>query len=212
MGISDSGLAEMEVLVSTYPPLGRVTKLDSPYVGFLCVLVVDLHDAGDGWQVVLRYAPLGSDNWTEHSLAATNRSLFSARQNDGKHQLLFETEITINSASKFEISFRQNNADSWSTARGRNDGDLESVVLLVPQISLLNEKAHDLKAYVEELNSDLYYKLLDDGSDSGILSWLVEAPIAAASGDSPYMDQVMFGKPFGGNFLRYVRPKWWKMI
>ncbi|GJN82341.1 hypothetical protein PLIIFM63780_005881 [Purpureocillium lilacinum] len=62
---------------------------------------------------------------------------------------------------------------------------------------------HDIREYIPDINPELQSRLLDDGSKSTVKSWLIEASVDGAQGEWPHMTQVMFGKPFGGNFLRW---------
>ena len=136
------------------------------------------------------------------SFLPSNRSLFKpqAQQALGRAQLFFETKIRIATAIRFEIRFRQSSVESWTIAR--EDSSPDSIILLKPKSHHLNENSQDIEDYMEDLNPDLRTRPLDSGSNSGTISWIVEVPVAPARRETPHMEQVMFGKPFGGNFLR----------
>ena len=176
-------------LITCYPPLGQVTQT-TPHVVFSCVLNVD--DPNESWQVLLRCAPLGCDDWKDEELTRSESSHFQSEKS-GSGQLSFRGSINITTATRFEISFRQP-GETW-VITGQES-------ILLPDIQL-GEKSRDLGDYMKNLNPNLQSNLLDHGLQSGVMSWMVKIPVAAAQGDVPHMEQVMFGKPFGGEFLRY---------
>lgn len=176
-------------LITCYPPLGQTTKITSDGV-FYCVLNIDEADASR--KVWLRYAPIGSNDWEQKEMVRSEQRHFQSEQ-PGITQLSFEGTIHITTATRFEIQCK-GSAETWTTT------DVESIVL--PNIQL-GEKSRDLDDYMKNLNPNLQTSFLDHGSQTDVVSWMVKVPVAAANVDVPHMEQVMFGKPFGGKFLRY---------
>lgn len=194
------GSGKRQPIVATYPPLGVVTKLVATTVKFSCVLkdVVGIQDAT--WQVKLSYASIDSHEWEEHDLNPSEARFFQSRNRSHAREYyrVFEADIEILDAVRFRLSLRRNMGEPGIEV----GADTASESIMIPASKSYSKKSLSIHDYMQELNSELQSKLLDDGSNTGIVSWMVEAPVEAASGDSPYMTQVMFGKPFSGKFLR----------
>lgn len=187
-------------VVATYPPLGVVTKLTATTINFSCVLKDVLGSQDTAWEVKLFYTSIDSHEWEEHDLDPSEARLFEPCNRNNARELsrVFEANIEISDVVRFRLSFRQNFGEPWIEVGAHP----ESEGILIPAPKCHTKISLDIHHHMQELNPELRSKLLDDGSDTGVVSWMVEASVEAASGESPYMTQVMFGKPFGGQFLR----------
>ncbi|KAI0149272.1 raffinose synthase or seed imbibition protein Sip1-domain-containing protein [Pestalotiopsis sp. NC0098] len=190
-----------EPVVATYPPLGVVTKLTATTINFSCVLKDVLGSQDAAWEVKLFYTSIDSHEWEEHDLDPSEATLFEPYNRNSARELsrVFEANIEISDVVRFRLMFRRNLGAPWIEVGAHP----ECEGILIPAPKGQTKISLDLHHHMHELNPELRSKLLDDGADTRVVSWMVEAPVEAASGESPYMTQVMFGKPFGGQFLRW---------
>ncbi|KAH6653197.1 raffinose synthase or seed imbibition protein Sip1-domain-containing protein [Truncatella angustata] len=193
----------MQAEIFSYPPLGQVTKVTVPEVSFTCVLNLDLQCMTGDWQVLLRYTSIGSDTWQEDILTRSERHILKSQgqKDPTRIQLSFETKILITAAIRFETRARHGSKGAWITALG--DSKLDSIVTLADVTDSRNQKLLDINDYISDLNPELRSRLLGNDLKSNVTSWIVEVPVEAAQGEAAHMTQVMFGKPFGGEFLSW---------
>ena len=196
----------MEVAIACYPPLGQATEVAKPEVNFICILRSDGAKSGDKWEVLLRYAKLASASDQDVKLQQSSRLISSADKprNANRVEVSFETSIKIDGPIRFTISYRRDPSEAWVLYSPH--ADLDSVVLVGGGHTPAKDQ-HDIREYIPDINPELQSRALDDGYKSKVKSWLIEASVDGAQGEWPHMTQVMFGKPFGGNFLRYVALK-----
>ncbi|KAJ6780953.1 hypothetical protein PWT90_05380 [Aphanocladium album] len=189
---------EIKPIAATYPPLHRATSVLSSSVVFALDLAIGHvleQDVANNWDAQLRYCPVGSDLWQEVSLVRHPLPFLTSRSSTSPH-LSFSATVNLPAAVKFTVQFR-NDTGTWMTAG--HDGP-DSFIVPWDRSGLVSQ---DIDDYVQIMNPDLRITNLGDTKEPGAKSWLLEAPVLAADGDAPHMDQVMLGKPFAGEFLKW---------
>lgn len=196
------GIYKMPAMVATYPTLGQMTQLTTPQTNISCVLDVESEYVHEDWRVIFRYALISTHEWKENDLRHAQANLFHAQghKHTARNQILFEADIHITDAITFHFKITRGSEESWIVAT--EDPKLDSIILPPYRIQSCKNSRH-INDYILHLNPDLRVRpLISESESRGIDLWIVEALVEPAQGENAHMTQVMFGKPFGGNFSR----------
>lgn len=97
---------DVRATFASYPPLHQVTELKHSGVQFSFHLLLDAHHSQDNWDVLLRYAAIGTECWQEKRLARCNlpfRAAHTFRSGVGT-EVSFKATVHLHRAAKFTIS------------------------------------------------------------------------------------------------------------
>lgn len=206
--------ASMAANLSSYPPLGQVTKLRSGRVSVVALLEVPASRASEAWQVSLWHSQDGGD-WQEVDLqpvAPEEERSVAAFLQEGEPGLVgryFSTAaapLEVERSVHFTLKFRAGDAAEWRWIR--DEKDLHDGVLVVAASDGSTSLAgvdtegvdEDLGGIIKNLNASLVVRR-EASQSPGTKLWSIKAPVPAAKGeDSTYAD-VELGIPWGG-FLR----------
>lgn len=196
-------LLNMKAFVSSYPPLGQVTQIDTSTKLFTVLLAVDESRANEQWQVSLWHNTEGSD-WKENTLAqqveaSAHPTYLQRFSNEGLKYLCFTAPLSITQTTTFTVKFRNSSDQSWKWVKdhqGAQDG-----VVISKKVTSQDAISNSLEQYIEGLNPALNYENHRSQSP-GTTLWSLEATIEAA-GEKSALKDIKLGLPWGvGKFSR----------
>ena len=186
--------------ITSFPPLGQVTQLQSKTISFLILLEVDEANASDSWEVSLWHSSAGPE-WREAPLA---RKPFSAsprplhNPSPSKLNLYFHAELPASSPLGFTLKYRNGLDQAWRWARDEHGVD-DGLVLLCPE-KPRSLSTTDLSDIIVGLNPSLKVNSVTSQSPGTDL-WTIEAPIGPAQDEKSAYSQIQLGTPWG----EYIR-------
>ncbi|KAH6672181.1 glycoside hydrolase superfamily [Halenospora varia] len=197
----------MKAYICTYPALGQVTQIDKNTTVFTALLEVDASRASDPWQISLWHS--NGKEWQEVPMDPLNNSsshpvdLQVSKSNSGLSltRLYFTTPLAIHLPTNFTIKFRAGPEQAWKWVKD-HQGTADGIVML-KSITSQDAISSNLEDYIEGLNPVLSAKNYRSQSP-GTTLWTVDAPIEAADGEKPTIQDIKFGLPWGkGKFSRW---------
>ncbi|KAI0171635.1 raffinose synthase Sip1 [Pestalotiopsis sp. NC0098] len=188
---------EMGATVSSYPPLGQVTQLKKGDIKFLVLIDVDEADVNEPWEVAI-WHNAGTGDWTETGLSrvsdgVTPTSLQNSQPKSTR--LCFSSPISVPTTLHFTIKFRSSAEKEWRWVKDEQSiGD--GTIIINSETSAAGAPT-DFSNVIKNFNPDLKVKTLVSQCP-GTELWSIEAPIAAADGETSAYADFRIGVPWGG--------------
>jgi hypothetical protein len=192
-------VADMSPLVSTFPPLGQVTRLGSDYVVFHALLEVNETENDQDWDIALWHST-GASEWTESPMSVLpGDKAFTSMQigEPHKRRYLFQATVQVISPLHFTLKFRKRADTSWTWIR-EQQGVMDGVVIVALEVPRGSAR-DDLSDIIHGLNPNLKVKSAVSQTPRTEL-WVVETTIGPAHGEHSAFTDVEMGKPWGQYF------------
>lgn len=197
--------AQAQVMLSSFPPLGQVTKASAAEGEFSFVVCLQVHRAlaDRPWQVALSCTPLGRANWHDILLTSAvpeNAPVSLSAPEPVISPIYFTTSSTIHAATSFTFKFRESPHLPWREARE----DLliqDGIVLPMASSRLPDILQRDI---LQDLGPDVTVKPAVSQTPATNL-WVMEAPVSglvAGGSDQSVLSDVNIGLPWKGEILR----------
>jgi hypothetical protein len=191
---------KMGASVSSCPPLGQVTQLQSGTVAWVAVLEVTEDLAGEAWEVALwhtaREAP---DTWTETLFSLVKETPSDLqRAVPSSRRLYFGAEVPVSTSLTFTLKFRQGSDRPWRWTRdelGMGDG-----TVIVNGHKTTESVAEDFGSIISDLDPSLQVKPAMSQAP-GTRLWTIEGSVPAAKDEVSAFADIKLGLPWG-SFLR----------
>lgn len=192
--------ASMGNEISTYPPLDRVTQLQSGTVSFIAVLHVPGDHVQQPWEVALwSQADDSEGDWTETILSRTKR-VPSTLQKVAKPEarVWFDGKVTVKSSLHFTVKYRTSPDSPWQWVRDeQNKGN---GLVIVNSQTTTDAISEDFGSILKGHDSNLVVKSCTSQCPATRL-WSITATVPAAKGENSAYADAKLGLPWGG-FLR----------
>lgn len=183
----------------TFPPLGRVSQVNSQVICFSVLLEVADHDAEEPWEICLWHSS-GQQPWEETMLSSalkTDSPAFLQRGALKNQHLSYNAAIPMTSSLHFTIKYRSGPTQPWIWARdelGIDDG------LVILNVEGQRPLADDLSSIIRGLNPELKVRSVASQTPRTQL-WTIQAAVTSASDDRSAYADLELGTPWGG-FVR----------
>ena len=186
--------------ISSFPPLGQVTQLQSDTISFLVSIEVNEVNSKDAWEASVWHSTADAE-WRETPLVRTlSASSPSPLQHTSPSRsiLYFHAELHASPILNFTLKFRNGPDHPWRWVRDEN-GMEDGLVLVTPEKfqGLLNANLSDV---IVDLNPDLRVKSVMSQVPNTEL-WTIEAGIGPAQNEKSAFSQIELGTPWG----KYLR-------
>ncbi|KAI6246211.1 putative galactinol--sucrose galactosyltransferase 6 [Erysiphe necator] len=197
----------MKTIISSYPPLGKVSVIDSTSIVFFVLLEVDNTSQGLEWQVSLSHSDLETEDWIEEPLTFVQNisdqfiAFPGIKSKLELRKLYFTATFSVNHTFKFTIKFRKNIENYWKSSRDLNTSD--GIIVIKPK-SQENVDLFGLNHYIHGLDPLFQTKKCSEKNHNNFL-WYIEAPVEAADGEISRIKDIEIGTPWGkNNVLRWM--------
>lgn len=190
----------MKTFISSFPPVGRLSVIDSTSIVFFVLLEVEGISNDLDWYASLSYSKIETEDWVEKPLSLVpniSDQLVAFTQIEAQSEvrrLLFTASLGIDHTSKFTIKVRNDLKKSWNSSRdilGIPDG----IVAIKPK-PYKDDPISDLDQYIHGLNPIFQIKKCPGNLPNDLL-WHIEAPIEAAEKEFSRIRDIEFGAPWG---------------
>ncbi|POS86669.1 hypothetical protein EPUL_001107, partial [Erysiphe pulchra] len=198
----------MKTFISSFPPVGKVSVVDSTSIVFFVLLEVEDISNNFEWHASLSYSDIETEDWVEKPLSFVPKisdQLVAFPQIKTElevRRLLFNTSLSVHHASKFTIKFRNDLKQPWKSSRdtlGIPDG-----IIVIKSKPYRDDPQSDLGRYIHGLNP-LFQTKKCSGKKPNDLLWYIEAPIEAAEEEVSKIRDIDLGAPWGENkVLRWM--------
>ncbi|KAL8393288.1 hypothetical protein RB595_003173 [Gaeumannomyces hyphopodioides] len=198
--------AQAQVMLSSFPPLGQVTKASAADEEFSFVVCLQVHSAlaDRPWQVALSCTALGRADWHDViliSAAPENTPVSLSAPDTVIAPIYFTTSSIAHVAASFTFKFRESPHLPWREARE----DLlmqDGIILPMASSNLPDNLRRDI---LQDIGLDVVVKPAMSQTPATNL-WVIEAPISglgASGSDQSVFSDVDLGLPWNGAILRW---------
>ncbi|KAL8304810.1 hypothetical protein RB597_004159 [Gaeumannomyces tritici] len=198
--------AQAQVMLSSFPPLGQVTKASTADGEFSFIVCLQVHRAlaDRPWQVALSCTDLGRADWHDvllDSAAPENTPVSLSAPDPITAPMYFTASSTVHAATSFTLKYRGSPDLPWREAR--EDLLMQDGIMLPLASSSLPDS----------LRGDILQDLCLDATVKPVMSqtpatnlWVIEAPVSGlgtSSSDQSVISDVDLGLPWNGAILRW---------
>lgn len=193
----------MDVIISSFPPLGRVTKIENGDFEFTVLLGVDNDLADDPWEVAVWHSSTNR-SWVETPLSLNptgHPPVLFISPKSSYTQLCFSAHFTISSLMKFTLKYRNSHDQPWRWSQSVF-GSTDGVVSINPTNEFATATAStNLSDIIHQLNPVLRVNTAASQTLNTQL-WTLRASVGSCENDRPAYVDMDIGIPWGGA-LRY---------
>lgn len=189
----------MDVIISSFPPLGRVTKIENGDFEFTVLLGVDNDLADDPWEVAVWHSSTNR-SWVETPLSLNptgHPPVLFISPKSSYTQLCFSAHFTISSLMKFTLKYRNSHDQPWRWSQSVF-GSTDGVVSINPTNEFATATAStNLSDIIHQLNPVLRVNTAASQTLNTQL-WTLRASVGSCENDRPAYVDMDIGIPWGG--------------
>ncbi|KAK3987768.1 putative galactinol--sucrose galactosyltransferase 6 [Cladorrhinum sp. PSN332] len=199
----------MAAFITTYPPLGQVTKIKQFGIKLHAILEVAKNLETEQWQLALWHSDNNGEEWSETAFTPSepgNHPSTLHKTDEPTARLHFVAKLAIDALVKFTIKFRRNPADDWRWIR--DEQGLEDGVIVLASKPTQDSDQDDLPDLIQDFNADLKWKSHLSQTPRTRL-WSIQVGVDGTESDKSTIADVPLGIPWGGPLRWFALVRLW---